>query len=133
MSYEKLVPPSEGRKITIKDGALDVPDNPIIPFIEGDGIGPDIWAAANRVLDAAVAKTFGGKKKIVWFEIFAGDKANAKYGSYLPQDTLDAIKDHLVAIKGPLTTPIGGGFRSLNVSLRQMLNLYACVWPVGYF
>ncbi len=133
MSYEKLVPPSEGRKITIKDGALDVPDNPIIPFIEGDGIGPDIWAAANRVLDAAVAKTFGGKKKIVWFEIFAGDKANAKYGSYLPQDTLEAIKDHLVAIKGPLTTPIGGGFRSLNVSLRQMLNLYACVRPVRYF
>jgi len=133
VSYEKLVPPSEGRKITIKDGALDVPDNPIIPFIEGDGIGPDIWAAANRVLDAAVAKTFGGKKKIVWFEIFAGDKANAKYGSYLPQDTLEAIKDHLVAIKGPLTTPIGGGFRSLNVSLRQMLNLYACVRPVRYF
>lgn len=133
MSYEKLVPPSEGRKITITDGKLAVPDNPIIPFIEGDGIGPDIWAAANKVLDAAVAKTYGGKKKIVWFEIFAGDKANAKYGNYLPQDTLAAIKDHLVAIKGPLTTPVGGGFRSLNVSLRQLLDLYACVRPVRYF
>jgi isocitrate dehydrogenase len=133
VSYEKLIPPSEGRKIAVKAGGLAVPDNPIIPFIEGDGIGPDIWAAANKVLDAAVAKAYGGKRKIVWFEIFAGEKANAKYGSYLPQDTLEAIKDHIVAIKGPLTTPVGGGFRSLNVSMRQMLNLYACVRPVRYF
>lgn len=133
MSYEKLVPPTEGEKITVKDDKLVVPDNPIIPFIEGDGIGPDIWAAANRVLDAAVAKSYGGKRKIVWFEVYAGDKANGIYGSYLPEDTKQAIKDYIVAIKGPLTTPVGGGFRSLNVSLRQMLNLYACVRPVRYF
>jgi isocitrate dehydrogenase len=133
MSYEKLVPPSEGTRITIKDGKIVVPDEPIIPFIEGDGIGPDIWAAANRVIDAAVQKAYGGKRRIVWFEIFAGEKANGKYGNYLPNDTLEAIKDHIVAIKGPLTTPVGGGFRSLNVSLRQMLDLYACVRPVRYF
>ena len=133
MSYEKLVPPTEGAKITIKDDKLVVPDEPIIPFIEGDGIGPDIWAASNRVFDAAVEKAYGGKRRIVWFEIYAGDKANEIYGNYLPQDTLEAIKDHIVAIKGPLTTPVGGGFRSLNVSLRQMLNLYACVRPVRYF
>jgi isocitrate dehydrogenase len=133
VSYEKLVPPSEGKKIAVKGDKLAVPDNPIIPFIEGDGTGPDIWAAAKRVLDAAVAKAYRGKRKIVWFEIFAGEKANSKYGSYLPQDTLQAIKDHIIAIKGPLTTPVGGGFRSLNVSMRQMLNLYACVRPVRYF
>jgi len=133
VSYEKLVPPSEGTKIAVKDGRLEVPDDPIIPFIEGDGIGPDIWAAAQPVFDAAVAKAYGGKRKIVWFEVFAGEKANGKYGEYLPQDTLDAISDYIVAIKGPLTTPVGGGFRSLNVSLRQMLNLYACVRPVRYF
>jgi isocitrate dehydrogenase len=133
VSYEKLVPPKDGQKITVKDGKLVVSDNPIIPFIEGDGIGPDIWAASVRVFDAAVAMAFDGERKIVWFEIFAGEKANAKYGSYLPNDTVQAIKDHIVAIKGPLTTPVGGGFRSLNVSLRQILNLYACVRPVRYF
>ena len=133
VSYEKLVPPSEGTKITIKDGKLSVPDNPIIPFIEGDGIGPDIWAASQPVFDAAVKKAYGGKRKIAWFEIYAGEKANGIYGNYLPEDTKQAIRDHLVAIKGPLTTPVGGGFRSLNVSLRQMLDLYACVRPVRYF
>ena len=133
MSYEKLVPPTEGDKITVKDDRLVVSDNPIIPFIEGDGIGPDIWAAANRVFDAAVEKAFGGRRKIVWFEIFAGEKANAMYGTFLPEDTKQAIRDHIVAIKGPLTTPVGGGIRSLNVTLRQTLNLYACVRPVRYF
>jgi isocitrate dehydrogenase len=132
-NYEKLTTPSEGQNITVKDGELNVPDNPIIPFIEGDGIGPDIWAAASRVIDAAVEKAYGGKRKIVWFEVFAGEKANDKYGAYLPEDTLEAIKEHLIAIKGPLTTPVGGGFRSLNVSLRQLLDLYACVRPVRYF
>ncbi len=132
MAYDKITPPAGG-KIGIKDGKLDVPDNPIIPVIEGDGIGRDIMKATRRVLDAAVEKTFGGKKQIVWFEIFAGEKANEKYGEWLPQDTLDAIKEFVVALKGPLTTPIGGGFRSLNVSLRQLLNLYACVRPVRYF
>jgi isocitrate dehydrogenase len=132
-NYEKLVTPATGTTITVENGALNVPDDPIIPFIEGDGIGPDIWAAASRVLEAAVEKAYGGKRKIVWFEVFAGEKANDKYGNYLPEDTLTAIKEHIVAIKGPLTTPVGGGFRSLNVSLRQLLNLYACVRPVRYF
>jgi isocitrate dehydrogenase len=132
MAYDKITPPAGG-KIGVKDGKLDVPDNPIIPVIEGDGIGRDIMKATRRVLDAAVEKTFGGKKQIVWFDVYAGESANEKYGEWLPQDTLEAIKEFMVALKGPLTTPIGGGFRSLNVSLRQLLNLYACVRPVRYF
>ncbi len=110
-----------------------VPDNPIIPFIEGDGTGPDIWAAAVRVLDAAVAKAFGGRKRIAWYEISAGEKAQKLYGEWLPEETVKAIADYIVAIKGPLTTPVGGGFRSLNVTLRQRLDLFACVRPVRYF
>jgi isocitrate dehydrogenase len=135
MRYEKLTPPTEGEKITIKDGKLNVPDNPIIPFIEGDGTGPDIWRAARMVFDAAVEKGYGGKRKVVWFEIYAGEKANKVYGRevWLPDDTLEAIKEHIIAIKGPLTTPVGGGIRSLNVTLRQVLDLYACVRPVKYY
>ncbi len=124
----------ESKKITINaDGSINVPDNPIIPFIEGDGIGPDIWAASVRVLDAAVEKAYNGRKKIKWLEIFAGEKAKEKTGEWLPQATLDAIKEHIVAIKGPLTTPVGEGIRSLNVTLRQVLDLYACVRPVRYY
>jgi isocitrate dehydrogenase len=135
MRYEKLTPPTEGEKITIKDGKLNVPNNPIIPFIEGDGTGPDIWRAARMVFDAAVEKAYGGKRKVVWFEIYAGEKANKVYGRevWLPDDTLEAIKEHIIAIKGPLTTPVGGGIRSLNVTLRQVLDLYACVRPVKYY
>ena len=125
--------PTEGQAITIENGKLNVPDNPIIPFIEGDGTGPDIWAAASRVLDAAVEKAYNGKKKIAWYEIYAGEKAHNKFGEWLPKDTLEAIRTYIVAIKGPLTTPVGGGFRSLNVTLRQELDLYACVRPVRWF
>jgi len=121
-----------GQKITFDDGKLNVPDQPIIPFIEGDGIGPDIWAASVRVFDAAVEKSYDGQKRIVWKEILAGEKANEEAGEWLPQDSVDAISDYLVAIKGPLTTPVGGGIRSLNVSLRQLLDLYACVRPVKW-
>ena len=120
-------------KITISNGTLNVPDQPIIPFIEGDGIGPDIWAAAVRVLDAAVEKAYGGSRKIAWKEVYAGQKAYDNTKEWLPEDTLDSIKEYLVAIKGPLTTPVGGGIRSLNVALRQKLDLYACVRPVQYF
>ncbi len=133
MSYKHISIPKQGQKIAIKDGKLSVGDNPIIPFIEGDGIGPDIWAATRKVVDAAVAKAFGGKKAIQWMEIYAGEKANDLYGEYLPQDTIDAIKEYVVAIKGPLTTPVGGGIRSLNVSIRQILDLYACVRPVKHY
>ena len=136
MSYEKLTAPATGTKITInEDKSLNVPNNPIIPFIEGDGIGPDIWAASQPVFDAAVEKAYSGERKITWFEIFAGEKAVAEYGDnqWLPEDTLKAITDHVVAIKGPLTTPVGGGIRSLNVAIRQLLDLYACVRPVRYF
>ena len=122
-----------GSKITIDNGNLQVPDNPIIPFIEGDGIGPDIWAAAVRVLDAAVEKAYGGDRKIEWKEVLAGEKAHKQTGEWLPQVTLDSIDEYLVAIKGPLTTPVGGGIRSLNVALRQKLDLYACVRPVRWF
>ncbi len=124
---------TQGTPITFSDGALHVPDHPLIPFIEGDGIGPDIWAAASRVLDAAVEKAYGGEKSIVWTEVLAGEKAHDETGEWLPQATLDAIEEHLVAIKGPLTTPVGGGIRSLNVALRQKLDLYACVRPVRWF
>lgn len=123
----------QGTAITIKKGKLKVPNDPIIPFIEGDGIGADIWAASVRVLDAAVEKAFKGKKKIVWKEVLAGEKAFNKTGSWLPDETLDTIKEYKVAIKGPLTTPVGGGIRSLNVALRQQLDLYACVRPVRWF
>lgn len=122
-----------GTKITIEGGKLNVPNDPIIPFIEGDGIGPDIWASAVRVLDAAVEKAYNGDRKIVWKEVLAGQKAFDKTNEWLPQATLDAIEEYLVAIKGPLTTPVGGGIRSLNVALRQKLDLYACVRPVTYF
>ena len=121
-----------GQKISFDNGKLNVPDQPIIPFIEGDGIGPDIWAASVRVFDAAVEKSYNGQKRIVWKEILAGEKANEETGEWLPQETVNAIADHLVAIKGPLTTPVGGGIRSLNVSLRQLLDLYACVRPVKW-
>ncbi len=122
-----------GTKVTIENGKLNVPNNPIIPFIEGDGIGPDIWAASVRVFDAAVEKAYGGTRKIEWKEIYAGQKAMDKTGEWLPQATLDAINEYLVSIKGPLTTPVGGGIRSLNVALRQKLDLYACVRPVRWF
>ncbi len=135
MPFDKIVVPAEGEKITLTDGKLHVPDNPIICFIEGDGTGVDIWAASQPVLDAAVAKAYGGQRKIAWMEVYAGDKANHVYGEviWLPQETLDAIDEYIVAIKGPLTTPVGGGIRSINVALRQRLDLYACVRPVQYF
>jgi isocitrate dehydrogenase len=122
-----------GEKITLHKGQLKVPDHPVIPFIEGDGTGPDIWAAAVRVFDSAVEKSYGGEKKIHWMEVLAGEKAFHRTGNWLPDETLDAIREHLVAIKGPLTTPIGGGIRSLNVALRQMLDLYVCLRPVRYY
>lgn len=122
-----------GEKISVENGVLNVPNHPVIPYIEGDGIGPDIWAAASRVLDAAVEKAYNGEKKIVWKEILAGEKAFDTTGDWLPAETLDAVREYIIAIKGPLTTPIGGGFRSLNVALRQELDLYTCLRPVRYF
>jgi len=132
VSFSDLTPP-EGGAITIQDGHLQVPDNPIIPFIRGDGIGPDIWAASQTVLDAAVEKAYGGSRKIAWFEVFAGEASKEKYDTWLPEDTLTAFRDYLVGIKGPLTTPVGGGIRSLNVALRQILDLYTCLRPVRWF
>jgi isocitrate dehydrogenase len=131
--FEQYALPTEGEKITIVNGKLHVPNNPIIPFIEGDGTGPDIWAASKRVLDAAVEKAYKGEKKIAWYEVFAGEKAFNTYNNWLPNDTLEAIREYIVAIKGPLTTPVGGGIRSLNVALRQELDLYVCLRPVRYF
>jgi len=131
-TYTQTKPPA-GDKITIKNGVLQVPDAPVLPFIEGDGTGPDIWRASQVVFDAAVQKAYGGKKKIVWFEVLAGEKAFNKTGNWLPDDTVTAFEDYLVGIKGPLTTPVGGGIRSLNVALRQMLDLYVCLRPVRYF
>jgi len=133
MSYNGMSVPKEGAKITSVNGKLVVPDNPIIPFIEGDGTGRDIWKASVRVFNAAVKKAYGGKRSIHWYEVFAGEKAYKKFGEWLPDDTLAAIKAFRVAIKGPLTTPVGGGIRSLNVTLRQVLNLFACVRPVKYY
>lgn len=130
---EKFQLPVWGEKITIQNGKLQVPNNPVIPFIEGDGTGPDIWAAASRVLDAAVEKAYGDVRKIAWYEVYAGEKAFNKFGEWLPADTLKAISEYIVAIKGPLTTPVGGGMRSLNVALRQELDLYVCLRPVRYF
>lgn len=123
----------QGEKITVTNGVLNVPNNPIVPFIEGDGIGPDIWAAASRVLDAAVEKAYKGERKIQWKEVLAGEKAFNQTGEWLPQETLDVISEYLLAIKGPLTTPVGGGIRSLNVALRQELDLYVCLRPVRWF
>jgi isocitrate dehydrogenase len=132
MAYKDITPPAGG-KITIANGKLTVPENPILPFIRGDGTGPDIWAASVRVFDAAVQKAYGGKRKISWFEVFAGEESFKKFNNWLPDDTVEAFKEFLVGIKGPLTTPVGGGIRSLNVALRQMLDLYVCLRPVQWF
>ncbi|RAV10599.1 NADP-dependent isocitrate dehydrogenase [Paenibacillus contaminans] len=131
--FETYAQPASGEKITIENGKLQVPNNPIIPFIEGDGTGRDIWKASVRVLDAAVEKAYNGEKKIAWYEVFAGEKAFNTYNNWLPNDTLTAMREYIVSIKGPLTTPIGGGIRSLNVALRQELDLYTCLRPVRYF
>jgi isocitrate dehydrogenase len=131
MPYKEITPPA-GEKIT-RDQRLNVPDRPIIPFIRGDGTGPDIWAASVRVFDAAVEKAYGGKKKVAWFEVFAGQAAKDKFDSWLPNDTVEAFREYLVGIKGPLTTPVGGGIRSLNVALRQLLDLFVCLRPIQYF
>jgi len=131
--FEKYTAPTQGEKITIENGKLNVPNNPIIPFIEGDGTGPDIWNASVRVFDAAVEKAYKGERKIEWFEVLAGEKAFNQTNEWLPSDTLTAFREYLVGIKGPLTTPVGGGIRSLNVALRQELDLFACVRPVRYF
>jgi len=132
-SYNGSPLPTGGNTISFRDGKFQVPDNPIIPFIEGDGTGRDIWKASERVFNAAVEKAYGGKRRIVWYEVFAGEKAKEKFGTWLPDDTVSAFRDLHVGIKGPLTTPIGGGIRSLNVALRQILDLYACVRPVKYY
>ncbi|MFZ0739876.1 MAG: NADP-dependent isocitrate dehydrogenase [Candidatus Acidiferrales bacterium] len=132
-AYNGVPVPPEGNTIGYSDGKLQVPDQPIIPFIEGDGTGRDIWKASQRVFDAAVAKAYSGKRRVAWLEVIAGENAFNKFQQWLPQDTVDAIRDFRVAIKGPLTTPVGGGIRSLNVELRQLLDLYACVRPVRYF
>ncbi len=132
MAYQDITPP-DGGKITIDGGKLQVPENPIIPFIRGDGTGPDIWAASERVFDAAVEKAYNGERKLVWFEVFAGELAKNKFDNWLPEDTLTAFREYLVGIKGPLTTPVGGGIRSLNVALRQILDLYVCLRPVRWF
>ncbi|MBL8170370.1 MAG: isocitrate dehydrogenase (NADP(+)) [Acidobacteria bacterium] len=131
--FNGIPTPEDGQPIRVQNGALVVPDNPIIPFIEGDGTGRDIWRASVRVFDAAVEKAYGGKRRVAWYEVFAGEKAFNKFNEWLPKGTLDAIQHFVVAIKGPLTTPVGGGIRSLNVTLRQVLDLYACVRPVRYF
>jgi isocitrate dehydrogenase len=133
MSEPTFTPPKGGARISIDNGTLKVPDHPIIPFIEGDGIGPDIWRASVRVFDAAVDKAYGGKKRIAWLEVFAGQKAFDNYGTWLPDASVDACREYLVSIKGPLTTPIGGGIRSLNVALRQILDLYVCQRPIRWF
>ncbi|WAC07078.1 MAG: isocitrate dehydrogenase (NADP(+)) [Thermodesulfobacteriota bacterium] len=133
MNYKFINVPTEGSKILFKNGEINVPDHPIIPFIEGDGIGPDIWKATARLLEAAVKKSYGAKKKIYWMEVFAGEKAKKKFNEWLPEETIDAIRAYKVALKGPLTTPVGGGIRSLNVSIRQALDLYAAVRPSRYF
>ena len=132
MAYKNVTPPAGG-KISIQNGKLNVPDNPVLPFIRGDGTGPDIWAASVRVFDAAVQKAYGGKRKVAWFEVFAGEAAKNKFDNWLPDETVEAFKEYLVGIKGPLTTPVGGGIRSLNVALRQMLDLYVCLRPVQWF
>jgi isocitrate dehydrogenase len=132
-TFKDVTPPADGQTISISNGKLNVPDRPVIPFIEGDGTGPDIWRASVRVFDAAVQKAYGGKRKIAWMEVLAGQKSFDKLNNWLPDDTVEAFKHFLVGIKGPLTTPVGGGIRSLNVALRQMLDLYVCLRPVQYF
>src|SRR6266568_5633348 len=132
-NFTTIKAPAEGVAIARRGGQLVVPDHPIIPYIEGDGTGPDIWRASVRVLDAAVHKAYSGKRKIAWMEVFAGEKSFTKFNSWLPDETVDAFREFLVGIKGPLTTPIGGGMRSLNVALRQMLDLYVCLRPVRWF
>src|SRR3954449_2097652 len=132
-NFTSITPPAAGAAISRKNGKLVVPDNPIIPFIEGDGTGPDIWRASVRVFDAAVQKAYGGRRKIAWMEVYAGEKAFKQFNNWLPDDTVAAFQHYLVGIKGPLTTPVGGGIRSLNVALRQMLDLYVCLRPVRYF
>ncbi len=132
-SYNQNPVPADGQAVTVSDGKFNIPDNPIIPFIEGDGTGRDIWKASKTVLDAAVQKAYNGSKKIVWYEIFAGEKAHDKFNEWLPNDTLEAVRAFHIAIKGPLTTPVGGGIRSLNVALRQLLTLYSCVRPVRWY
>src|SRR4029078_2847147 len=132
-TFTTIKPPSTGTAITRQNGRLVVPDNPIIPYIEGDGTGPDIWRASVRVLDAAVAKAYGGKRKIAWFEVYAGEKSAKLFDNWLPDDTVDAFREYYVGIKGPLTTPVGGGIRSLNVALRQLLDLYVCLRPVRWY
>src|SRR6202167_5406286 len=132
-TFKDVTVPANGQTITISHGKLTVPDHPILPFIEGDGTGPDIWKASVRVFDAAVQKAYGGKRKISWFEVYAGQTAFDKFQNWLPDDTVEAFREYLVGIKGPLTTPVGKGIRSLNVALRQMLDLYVCLRPVQYF
>ena len=132
MPYKDVTPPAGG-KISIDQGRLTVPENPVIPFIRGDGTGADIWAASVRVFDAAIEKAYGGQKKVSWFEVFAGQSAKDKFDDWLPEDTVQAFREYLVGIKGPLTTPVGGGISSLNVALRQMLDLFVCLRPVQYF
>src|SRR5678816_4871957 len=132
MPYKDVTPPP-GAKMSIASGKLNVPENPIIPFIRGDGTGPDIWAASQRVFDSAVQKAYGGKRKVSWFEVYAGETAKNKFDNWLPDDTVAAFREYLVGIKGPLTTPVGGGISSLNVALRQMLDLFVCLRPVQYF
>src|SRR5438094_9365678 len=132
-SYNGQAVPSEGAPIDYGGGELQVPHNPIIPFIEGDGTGRDIWKASRRVFDAAVERAYGGKRRVAWYEVFAGEKAFNTFKEWLPNDTVEAIRDFRVAIKGPLTTPVGGGIRSFNVTMRQILDLYSCERPVRYF
>src|ERR1700730_10797977 len=134
MAYKTIKVPTEGDKMTLgKGGALQVSNQPIIPFIEGDGTGRDIWKASQYVFDDAVKKVYGGKRKIVWMEVYAGEKAYNQFNTWLPDDTVEGFRDYLIGIKGPLTTPVGGGIRSLNVALRQLLDLYVCLRPVRYF
>ena len=133
MQYKDVKVPADGATITVRDGKLQVPDNPIIPFVEGDGTGRDIWRASVRVFDAAVEKAYKGRRKIHWMEVFAGEKAFKQFNSWLPDETTEAFREFVVGIKGPLTTPIGGGIRSLNVTLRKLLDLYVCLRPVRYY
>src|SRR5688572_9006586 len=132
-NFNDVKVPADGQRISIQGGKLNVPDRPVLPFIEGDGTGPDIWRASVRVFDAAVNKAYGGKRKIAWTEVLAGQKAYDETGDWLPEATLDSFRSYLVGIKGPLTTPVGGGIRSLNVALRQILDLYVCLRPVKWY
>ena len=133
MTFEKIAVPSDGDRITYADGKLNVPNHPILAYIEGDGIGPDIMRASLRIWDAAVEKAYGGARKVAWMEIYCGEKAQEIYGTSMPEETFEAMRQYYVGIKGPLTTPVGEGFRSLNVTLRQVLDLYACVRPVRWY